>query len=121
LVYYKRSLEIYEITLPPDHYYIARTFASMSETYYYLQQYSTALDHLERSLALFNKSVTQTHDDFAVLYHFFGRVYEDTDRLDLALQYYEKAETTYKYTLPETHKEVVENRQHLESVRDKLE
>ncbi|CAF0951271.1 unnamed protein product [Didymodactylos carnosus] len=120
LVFYNRALEIREKYLPSDHYALARTYVNIGTVYHKQKEYEKALSCFQKSLDIFIKSRREMHIEMAVIYCNFGITYEATSKLELALDYLLKADQIYRYSLPSTHPNVIENQEHLETVNQKL-
>ncbi|CAF4896759.1 unnamed protein product [Rotaria socialis] len=63
LEYYEKAKQIYEISLPPTHPFLATSYNNIGGVYYSMGEYSKALPLQEKALDIFRKSLPSTHPD----------------------------------------------------------
>ncbi|CAF3017412.1 unnamed protein product [Rotaria socialis] len=85
-----------------------------------LGHYGLALNHYNRSLKIRLKSLPGQHSDIAMAYRNMGPVYEYRDELEQALIYMKKAQTIYEVALPFNYPNVVNIKDDVKRVEDKL-
>ena len=66
------------------------------------------------------KSLPAQHPDIASIYENMGVVYEDKGELEQALTCLKKASTIYQSALPKNHPDVMEIKEDVQRVKDKL-
>ncbi|CAF1484811.1 unnamed protein product [Rotaria magnacalcarata] len=88
---YERSLEIMNITLPPNHPDLATSYSNIGAVYAGMGEYTKALKSYERLLAISKIVLPLNHPDIARHYNNFGVVHDHMDEYSKALVYHQNA------------------------------
>ncbi|CAF3804739.1 unnamed protein product [Rotaria socialis] len=120
LDFYEKSLDIHEKHLPADHPDMGGSYNNIGIVHHCLGHYGLALNHYNRSLKIRLKPLPGQHSDIAMTYRNMGPVYEYKDELEQALIYMKKAQTIYEVALPFNHPNVVNIKDDVKRVEDKL-
>ncbi|CAF3133069.1 unnamed protein product, partial [Rotaria sp. Silwood2] len=99
----KKTLDIYEQTLTPNHPDLATSYNNIGWVYNNMGEYSKALSSYERSLEIRKIALPPTHSDFAQSYNNIGLVYNNMGEYSKALEFHEKAYKIREKTLPPSH------------------
>ncbi|CAF4319732.1 unnamed protein product [Rotaria socialis] len=116
----EKSLDIHEKHLPADHPDMGGSYNNIGIVHHCLGHYGLALNHYNRSLKIRLKSLPGQHSDIAMAYRNMGPVYEYRDELEQALIYMKKAQTIYEVALPFNYPNVVNIKDDVKRVEDKL-
>ncbi|CAF0982705.1 unnamed protein product [Didymodactylos carnosus] len=100
---YEKSLEIYLISLPPNHPDIAATYNNIGQVYNHQGDYEKALKSYEKSLKIYLISLPPNHPDIATTYNNIGSVYDKQGDYEKALKSYEKSVEIKLISLPPNH------------------
>jgi tetratricopeptide (TPR) repeat protein len=103
IIFYEKSLEIDQKTLPPTHLNLAGSYNNIGLVYRKMSKYSKALSYYEKALEIQQKSLPPTHLDLGGSYNNIGMAYYNMGEYSKALSYYEKALEIRQKTLPPTH------------------
>jgi tetratricopeptide (TPR) repeat protein len=101
--YFRKSLEIRQKTLPPNHPDLATSYNNIGSVYEKLGEYSKTLPFYEKTLEIFQKTLPPNHHSLATSYNNIGLVYDNMGEYSKALSFYEKAFEIRQKTLPPNH------------------
>jgi tetratricopeptide (TPR) repeat protein len=101
--YSRKSLEIRQKTLPPNHPLLATSYNNIGLVYQNMGEYSKALSFYEKALEIWEKTLPPNHPDLATSYNNIGLVYQNMGEYSKALSFYAKALEIWEKTLPPNH------------------
>ncbi|CAF1390910.1 unnamed protein product [Didymodactylos carnosus] len=116
---YEKSLEIYLISLPPNHPYIATTYNNIGMVYNKQSDYEKALKSYEKFLEIRLISLPPNHPDIATTYNNIGSLYNKQSDYEKALKSYEKFLEIYLISLPPNHPSIATTYNNIGSLYDK--
>ncbi|CAF4556891.1 unnamed protein product [Rotaria sp. Silwood2] len=99
----KKTLDIYEQTLTPNHPDLATSYNNIGWVYNNMGEYSKALSSYERSLEIRKIALPPTHSDSAQSYNNIGLVHNNMGEYSKALEFYEKSHQIYEKALSPNH------------------
>ncbi|CAF1401652.1 unnamed protein product [Adineta steineri] len=103
LIYYEKSLAIYEKTLPDSHPDLANSYMGIANVYYSTADYPEALSTYEKILAIRQQSLPSNHPDLGSCYNNIAAVYYNMGDYPNALLSHEEALTIRQQSLPAKH------------------
>jgi tetratricopeptide (TPR) repeat protein len=103
LLYFQRSLEIYQKIAPSDHHQLITTYNNMAAVYTYMGDYAKASSYYERVIEVRQRNLPPNHPSLAIALCNIGLVFFNKKEYSKALSYYKKAEAMYKKSLPSNH------------------
>ncbi|CAF1368616.1 unnamed protein product [Adineta steineri] len=101
--YNKRSLEIYQKTLPSDHHSLANLHNNIGCVYNAMGENLKALSFHETAIEIREKTLPSNHPFLASSYGNIGNVYNHMREYSKALSFYEKAIEIHQTILPSNH------------------
>jgi tetratricopeptide (TPR) repeat protein len=114
--YYKKSLEIRQKTLPPNHPDFATFNNNIAAVYFHMGEYSKALSFYKKALAIIEKSLPPNHPSLATHYNNIGSVCNNMGEYSKALSFYEKDLKIKQKTLPSNHPDLATSYNNIGSV-----
>ncbi|CAF5179197.1 unnamed protein product, partial [Rotaria sp. Silwood1] len=72
---HKKSLEIRQTSLPPNHPDLANTFKWFGKIYRGIKDYPRALENFEKCLSIRQKALPENHPNMATMYSDIGDVH----------------------------------------------
>ncbi|CAF1356566.1 unnamed protein product [Adineta steineri] len=120
LKFYKKSLEIQQKYLPPNHPNLALCYKRIGLVHNNMRKYAKALSSYEKALEIQQNSLSANHPDLASSYSDIGKVYNDMEEYSKALSYYEKAVEIQQKSLPSNHPNLASSYGNIGSVYENL-
>lgn len=111
--YYNESLEVVRKLYGDQSLELADLYRSLGLTYYHRKMYTEALDYSQQSLAIQKRLLPINHYEIGHTYAFIGDVYEASNKLRTAEDYYVKADQIYREALLSVHPTFIKNDQSL--------
>ncbi|CAF1015313.1 unnamed protein product [Adineta steineri] len=109
LTLYKKSLAMYQKTLPPNHLSLASSYNNIGNVHYIMGNYPKALSSHEKAIEIRQQSLPSNHPDLAKSYGNIGLVYADMGNYPKALSSHEKALKIRQQSLPPNHPELAKS------------
>jgi len=103
IIFYEKSLEIDQKTLPPNHPDLAYSYGEIGNVYSSMGEYAKALSSHEKALKIRQNSLPPNHPDLASSYNNIGEVYRNIEEYSKALSFYEKSFEIKQQSLPPNH------------------
>ncbi|CAF1089796.1 unnamed protein product [Adineta steineri] len=103
LTFYKKSLTIYQKTLPPNHPDLAKSYNNIGVVHDNMGNYPKALSYYEKTLEIDQQSLPPNHPDLASPYNNIGLVHKNMGNYPKALSYFQKALEIQQQSLPPNH------------------
>ncbi|CAF1428831.1 unnamed protein product [Adineta steineri] len=103
LTCYKKSLAIYQKTLPSNHLSLANPYNNIGIVFRNMGDYPKALSSYEKALAIRQQSLPSNHPDLGASYNNIGFVYDSMGDYPKALCYFEKDLAILQQSLPFNH------------------
>ncbi|CAF3766263.1 unnamed protein product [Adineta steineri] len=103
LTCYKKSLAIYQKTLPSNHLSLANPYNNIGIVFRNMGDYPKALSSYEKALAIRQQSLPSNHPDLGASYNNIGFVYDSMGDYPKALSYFEKDLAILQQSLPFNH------------------
>ena len=100
---HERSLEIYKVTLPPNHPDLAKSYNNIAAVYDKMGEYSKALSYYEQPLEIMKVALPPNPPLLASSYNNIGNVYMNMGEYSKAFSSYEQSLEIYKVALPPNH------------------
>jgi tetratricopeptide (TPR) repeat protein len=120
LIFYEKTLEIEQKTLPSNHPNLAISYNNIGNVYNNMGEYSKALSYYEKALEIYQKSLPPNHPNLATSYNNIGLVYDNMKEYSKALSYYEKDLEISKKTLPPNHPSLATSYNNVGNVYNKM-
>jgi tetratricopeptide (TPR) repeat protein len=118
--YFRKSLEILEKTLLPNHPSLTTSYNNIGLVYYNMGEYLKALSFSEKSLEILQKILPPNHPDLATSYNNIGFVHLSMGEYSKALSFYEKALEIFQKTLPPNHPSLATSYNNIGSVYENM-
>ncbi|CAF1228361.1 unnamed protein product [Adineta steineri] len=109
LTLYKKSLAMYQKTLPPNHLNLASSYNNIGNVHYIMSNYPKALSSHEKAIEIRQQSLPSNHPDLAKSYGNIGLVYADMGNYPKALSSHEKALEIHQQYLPSNHPDLAKS------------
>ncbi|CAF0899495.1 unnamed protein product [Adineta steineri] len=109
LTLYKKSLAMYQKTLPPNHLNLASSYNNIGNVHYIMGNYPKALSSHEKAIEIRQQSLPSNHPDLAKSYGNIGLVYADMGNYPKALSSHEKALEIHQQYLPSNHPDLAKS------------
>ncbi|CAF1029291.1 unnamed protein product [Adineta steineri] len=109
LTLYKKSLAMYQKTLPPNHLSLASSYNNIGNVHYIMGNYPKALSSHEKAIEIRQQSLPSNHPDLAKSYGNIGLVYADIGNYPKALSSHEKALEIHQQYLPSNHPDLAKS------------
>ncbi|CAF1460927.1 unnamed protein product [Adineta steineri] len=103
LTFYKKSLDIREKILPPNHPDLAKSYNNIGVVHNTMGNYPEALSYYKKVFEIDQQSLSPDHPDLAKSYNNIGLVHANMRDYPKALSCYEKALGIKQQSLPHTH------------------
>jgi len=113
----RKSLEIYQRTLPPNHPDLAVCYNNTGFLYETMGEYSKALSFYEKSLEILQKTLSPIQPLLATSYYNIAHVYYNMREHSKALAYFERALNIRQHSLPPNHPDIQSVRNNIEIVK----
>jgi tetratricopeptide (TPR) repeat protein len=107
--FYKKSLKIYNRSLPPNHLNWAISYNNIGIVYYNMGDYPKALLSYERAHEIQQQSLPTNHPDLAASYNNIGVMYNKIGEYSKALSSYDKALKISQQSLPSNHPQLADS------------
>ncbi|CAF3597650.1 unnamed protein product [Rotaria sp. Silwood1] len=91
LIFYEKSLEICNQSLPENHSQTATVLSKIGGLYYNRSNWSTAIKYLEKALEINKKILPKGHPDLTIGYGNLASSYSHLGKDDLAIEMFENA------------------------------
>ncbi|CAF0910352.1 unnamed protein product [Adineta ricciae] len=100
LEYHLKELDIYQKIIPPvPLFYIGDCYRCIGNIYRNLNDLDQALSYQEKALEL----LPEDHPSYPDIYSNIAQIYQDQDKTDLALEYFQKCISKQEILLPKDH------------------
>jgi tetratricopeptide (TPR) repeat protein len=118
--YLRKSLEILEKALPPNHPDLATSYNNIAVVYRNMGEYSKALSFYEKAFEILQKSLPSNHPSLASSYNNIAVMYQHMGEYSKALSFYEKAFEIRQKTLPPNHPDLATSYNNIGLVYDNM-
>jgi tetratricopeptide (TPR) repeat protein len=110
LIYYRKALVLYQRSLPTqEHIDMARSLSRLGLAYYHNHQYTNALSHLNKSLAISIRTAPEVHPHTADVLTLLGLVHMELGNLEQTSIFFQKALAMRQTCLPSDHPGIAYN------------
>jgi tetratricopeptide (TPR) repeat protein len=120
IVFYEKSLEIDQKTLPSNHPDLGVSYHNIGLVYESMGDYSNALSSHEKALEIRQKSLPPNHPDLASSYNNTGNMHYNMCDYSKALSSYEKVLTIKQQSLPPNHLDLADSYSNIGLVYDSM-
>jgi tetratricopeptide (TPR) repeat protein len=120
LLSHEKSLEILLKSLPPNHPHVAMSYDNIGSVYAKMEEFPKALSSHEKALEIFRQILSPSHPDVAMTHYNIAKVYNSIQQYSMANQHVEQAVEIVQEKLPENHHCIIEYRNLLEEIQDKI-
>ncbi|CAF1459986.1 unnamed protein product [Adineta steineri] len=120
LTLYKKSLAMYQKTLPPNHLNLASSYNNIGNVHYIMGNYPKALSSHEKALEIRQQSLPPNHPDLATSYNNIGIVHKNMGNYPEALSSHEKAFEIWQKSLPPNHPDLAASYNNIGAVHNDM-
>jgi len=117
--YFDIALDIWQKSLPSNHPDLITVFKNISETYYIMDDYVTALSYLQEILKKCQTSLPSNQALLSTIYGNMAAIFDKLHQNEEAIKYTEQSVECARHSLGVDHTETKQSENYLDQLREK--